>query len=48
MINAYSVLVVRTGPLGTLRCSWEDNIRMDLKKLGWEGVDWINVAHDRT
>jgi hypothetical protein len=20
---------------------------MDLKEIGWEGVDWINLAHDR-
>jgi hypothetical protein len=20
---------------------------MDLRKLGWEGVDWMNVAQDR-
>jgi len=22
----------------------EDIIRMDLKKIGWEGVDWIHLA----
>jgi hypothetical protein len=28
-------------PLGTsrLRPTWEDNIRIDLKEIGWEGVD---------
>jgi hypothetical protein len=25
----------------------EDNIRMDLMKIGWEVVDWINLAQDR-
>jgi hypothetical protein len=25
----------------------EDNIKMDLKDIGWEGVDWINLAQDR-
>jgi hypothetical protein len=25
----------------------EDNIRMDLKGIGWEGVDWMHVAQDR-
>jgi len=24
-----------------------DNIRMDLRKMGWEGVDWIHLAQDR-
>jgi hypothetical protein len=26
---------------------WEDNIRMDVRKIGWEVVDWIHVAQDR-
>jgi hypothetical protein len=26
---------------------WEDNIRMDLKEIGWEGVNWIHLVHDR-
>jgi hypothetical protein len=26
-------------PLGTARRRWEDNIRMDLKDIGWDGVD---------
>jgi len=29
------------------RRRWEDNIRMDLREIGREGVDWINVAQDR-
>ena len=24
----------------------EDNLRMDLKYVGWESVDWIDVAED--
>jgi hypothetical protein len=24
-----------------------DNIKMDLGELGWDGVDWINMAQDR-
>jgi hypothetical protein len=31
----------------TARRIWEDNIRMDLRKIGWEGVDWIHLAQDR-
>ena len=30
--------------LGRPRCRWEDNIEMDLKEIGWGGIDWINVA----
>jgi hypothetical protein len=26
-------------PFGRPRRRWEDNIRMDLKEIGWEGVD---------
>jgi hypothetical protein len=26
---------------------WEDNIRTDLRELGWEGVDWMHLAQDR-
>jgi hypothetical protein len=25
----------------------EDNIRMDLTEIEWEGVDWIHLAQDR-
>jgi hypothetical protein len=24
-----------------------DNIKMDLKEIGWDGVDWIDLAQDR-
>jgi hypothetical protein len=33
--------------LGRRRRKWEDNIRMDLRQIGWGGVDWIHVAQDR-
>jgi len=26
---------------------WEDNIRMDLKQVEWESVDWIHLPRDR-
>jgi len=25
---------------------WEDNIKMDLREIGWEFVDWFHVAQD--
>jgi hypothetical protein len=34
-------------PLGRPSRRWEDNIRMDLKEIGMENVDWIHLAHDR-
>jgi hypothetical protein len=32
---------------GRPRHKWEDNIKMDLKEVGYEGVDWIQLAQDR-
>jgi hypothetical protein len=29
------------------RHRWEDNIRMDLEDIGWEGVDWMHLGEDR-
>ena len=38
----------RKGTLGRPRHRWEDNIRMDLKEVGWSGgMDWIDLAEDR-
>jgi hypothetical protein len=34
-------------PLGRPRFRWEDNIKMHLKELEWEGMDWIDLAQDR-
>jgi hypothetical protein len=30
-----------------LQYSWEDSAEMDLKQVGWENVDWVNLAQDR-
>jgi hypothetical protein len=27
--------------------AWVDNIKMDLREIGWDGVDWVDVAQDR-
>jgi hypothetical protein len=34
-------------PLGRCRHRWEDNIRMDLREIGWGGMDWIDLTQDR-
>jgi len=34
-------------PVGNPTLRWEDNIKMDHKETGWEGVDWIRLAKDR-
>jgi hypothetical protein len=33
-------------PLGKLRRRWEDNIRIDLGEILWEGVDRIQLVQD--
>jgi hypothetical protein len=35
-------------PFGRLRRRWESNIELDLVEKGWEDVDWIHLAQDRT
>jgi hypothetical protein len=50
MRNAHKVLVGKAGgkrPLGTPRRRWEDNIRMDLREIGWEGVGWMHLVQGR-
>jgi hypothetical protein len=34
-------------PLGRPRRRWEDNIRMDLREIEWEGVDGMHLGKDR-
>jgi hypothetical protein len=35
-------------PRGRRRCGSEDNIKMDLREIGWKVVDWIHLAQDRS
>jgi hypothetical protein len=34
-------------PLGRHRSRWEDNNKMDLKELGYGGMNWIDLARGR-
>jgi hypothetical protein len=48
--NAYRILVGKPEgkrPLGRPRRRWVDTIKMDLRDIGWDGVDWIELAQDR-
>jgi hypothetical protein len=48
--NAYRILVGKPEgkrPLGRPRRRWEDNIKMDLREIEWDGMDWIDLAQDR-
>ena len=38
---------VRKIPLGRPRCRREDNIRMDLKEIGINTRNWVDLAEDR-
>jgi hypothetical protein len=48
--GVYRVLVGRPEgkiPLGRSRSKWEDNIKMDLREMGIDGANWIQLAQDR-
>jgi hypothetical protein len=48
--NAYRILVGKQEEkrsLGRPRRSWVDNFKMDLREIGWNGLDWIDMAQDR-
>jgi hypothetical protein len=48
--NAYKILVGKPEgkrPLGRPRRRWEGNIKIDLREMGWGGMDWIDLAQDR-
>jgi hypothetical protein len=47
--NAYRTLVGEPEgkrPQGRPRRRWEDNIKMDVREIGWGGVEWINLDQD--
>jgi hypothetical protein len=33
--------------LARVRRRWVDNIKMDFRDIGWDGMDWIELAQDR-
>jgi hypothetical protein len=47
--NVYNSLVGTSEgkrPLGRHRRRWETNIRMYIREIGWEGVDWMRLVQD--
>jgi hypothetical protein len=47
----YEVLVGKPEgkrPLGRPRRRWEDGIRMDLREIDWEDVEWVQLSQDRS
>jgi hypothetical protein len=48
--NPYRILVQKPEgkrQLGRPRCRWLDNIKIDLREIGWGSMDWIDMAQDR-
>jgi hypothetical protein len=48
--GAYRILVGRPEgrrPLGRPRRRWEDNIKRDIREVGWKDMNWIDLAQDR-
>jgi hypothetical protein len=48
--DVYRVLVGRPEdkrPMGRPRSRWEDNIKLDLREIGIDGANWIQLAQDR-
>jgi hypothetical protein len=49
-LNSYKILVRKPEgrkQLGRPRIRWVDNIKMDLREIGWGDMDWNNLAQDR-
>jgi hypothetical protein len=49
-INSYRILVGESEgkrPLGIPTRMWENTIKLDLREIGWSGMDWIDLARDR-
>jgi hypothetical protein len=48
--NACGILVGKPEgkrSLGIPRRKWVDNIRIDLREIGWNDMDWTDLAQDR-
>jgi hypothetical protein len=48
--NAYRILVGKPEgkrPLGRPGCRWLDSIKVDLREIRWDGIDWIGLPQDK-
>jgi hypothetical protein len=34
-------------PLGRFTRKWEDNIKMDVREIGWDDMDWIGLVQNK-
>jgi hypothetical protein len=48
--NAYTLFVGNPEgkrPVERPRRRWVNNIKMNLREIGWDGMDWIDLVQDR-
>jgi hypothetical protein len=48
--SAYRILVGKSEgkrQLGRPRRRWVNNIKMDLREIGWDDIDWIDLTQNR-
>jgi hypothetical protein len=48
--SAYNIFVGKpegNRPFRRPKHRWEDNIKMDLREIGFWGVNWVHMAQDR-
>jgi hypothetical protein len=48
--SAYRILVGKPEgkrQQGRPRHRWVDSVKMDLRVIGWDSIDWIDLAEDR-
>jgi hypothetical protein len=48
--NAYRILVGKPEekrPIGKPKRSWMDNIKIDLREIGWDGTERIDLDQNR-
>jgi hypothetical protein len=48
--KAYRILMGKLEgkrPLGRPRRRWVDNIKIDLREIEWDGMNWVELAQDR-
>jgi hypothetical protein len=48
--NTYRILMGKPEgkiPPGRTKCRWADIIKLDLKEIGCDGMDWIDLAQNR-
>jgi hypothetical protein len=48
--NIYWILIGKPEgkrPLGRLRRRWVDNTKINLREIGWGGMNWIDLVQDQ-